>query len=372
MANIFTDFWYRINKKLVPRNSKVTETSSDFIVELQNANEDEPADRETLVSFSIPKGTSFTSQDRAQVDAALTAFENVKTVTPGQWTAIQNLSALETRVTTAETNIDNLENRTDATVTANQATTTIPGYMTTAQVEHLNATVTVPATSTIAGYMSAADKAALDTLKQYSQRYALIYATENSTQPDEYATIVLQTGTKTAGDQYGFKFNNVTFNKSIATIQEDQTRIRINQSGVYLILATGCIVPQLRDGVTRQSNCFTMRIIHGKSTDSISLAVDGGKVTGGRSIASSNVYFYENWYTSGTTFTVAKLEEGDMLSLVAAIPVAARTQMAHYNSRIFLFNALSTQQSEFIPEDPVKPVPDADASGNDDNTQQEG
>jgi len=115
-----------------------------------------------------------------------------------------------------------------------------------------------------------------------------------------------------------------------------------------------------------------MRIIHGKPTDSTPLAVDGEKVTGGRSIASSNAYFYENLYTSGTTFTVAKLEAGDMLSLIATIPVTARIQMRHYNSRIFLFNILSTQQSEFMPEDPVKLAPDADASGDDNNTQQEG
>jgi len=134
-----------------------------------------------------------------------------------------NITTLKNQVDTLEGQVDTLEGETDKTDSKNEAS------------------------SSSAGYMSATDKTALDTLKQYSQRYALIYATENSTQPDEYATIVLQTGEKTQYDQYGFKFNNVTFNKSIATIQEDQTRIKINQSGVYLILATGCILPQLQD-----------------------------------------------------------------------------------------------------------------------------
>lgn len=109
MANIFSDFWYRINKKLVPRNSKVTETSSDFIVELQNANNDKPADRETLVSFSIPKGTSFTPQDRQQVNAALETFKNVSSISSDQWTALKDASKFENRLTTVEEDINGLE-----------------------------------------------------------------------------------------------------------------------------------------------------------------------------------------------------------------------------------------------------------------------
>lgn len=332
MANIFTNFWYKINKKLVPRNSKVTETSSNFIIELQNANGSASTDRETLVSFSIPKGTSFTQQDRNDLAATLNAFTKVKNITDSQWTAIQNLSALETRVTTAETDIDSLENKTNATITANQATTTTPGYMTAAQVERLNATVTAPATSETAGYMSAEDKKAFDQIAAYSQQYAIFY---------NDGTTTSNPSTRLKNKQYVFKMNKISFNQTLAHIadenEDDGARIIIDKPGTYLILGTGTM-----SQATTEGNCLTIRLIHGNSETPVTINDD--IVTGGTRRGSSNTFIYNSgWYNSGMVYNILNLTVGDEILLVGAVAKDITGTWIHQNSKLILFKMLEAK-----------------------------
>lgn len=65
--NIFSRFWHNINKILVPRNAKVEETSSNFVVTLQNAKGETKEEREDLVTFNIPKKISPLISDNVHV-----------------------------------------------------------------------------------------------------------------------------------------------------------------------------------------------------------------------------------------------------------------------------------------------------------------
>ena len=136
--------------------------------------------------------------------------------------------------------------------------------MTTTQVERLNATVIAPATSTTAGYMSVTDKKALDTIKAYSQLYAMFYGNDKI---EETAV------NRTAKYNYVFKMNQIAFNRNLAHI-EDGCMIVIDEPGTYFIIGTGTIVQN-----TTQSNCLTIRLIQDRENHRVSL--NGGVLSGG-------------------------------------------------------------------------------------------
>lgn len=336
MANIFYAFWEKINKKLVPRNVKFNETSSNYIFTLQNANGSEESTRENLVSFAVPKQYGLSEKDKAKLDKVWDMDTQLDGFTSEQWQALVDASdafeSVNNDITTLKNQVDTLEGETDKTDSKNEASSSSAGYMSITDKTKLDNIITTTATQNNMGYMSATDKTALDTLKLYSQQYTLIHAN---------GEIEQHTTSKKADTQYGFKFNTST-NSDIAEVDpDDLIRITIKQGGTYLILATGCIVPQLGPQDIRTANVFTMRVIHSRGEENNISLEDGEIVSGGTSIASANTPFTDNWFTSGTTFTVINLQANDKLALIAAHPITTPQIMYHQKCRIFLFKALS-------------------------------
>lgn len=74
--NIFSRFWHNINKILVPRNARVEETNSNFVVTLQNAKGEAKEEREDLVTFNIPKKISPLISDNVHVLGETNGYRN--------------------------------------------------------------------------------------------------------------------------------------------------------------------------------------------------------------------------------------------------------------------------------------------------------
>lgn len=117
MANIFYAFWEKINKKLVPRNVKFNETSSNYIFTLQNANGSEESTRENLVSFAVPKQYGLSEKDKAKLDKVWDMDKQLDGFTSEQWQALVDASdafeSVNNDITAANNKIKNLSTKHD-------------------------------------------------------------------------------------------------------------------------------------------------------------------------------------------------------------------------------------------------------------------
>ena len=348
--NIFSRFWHHINKILVPRNARVEETSSNFVVTLQNAKGETKEEREDLVTFSIPKGTSYTEQDRDKVDFLYDKIGNIENITEEQWatmgqvnsfsgqintlnsnlaTISANLGTLSATVSANSNNISALQNSTDKTVTANYAATNS------------------------AGYMSAADKKSFDTIKAYSDKYAVFWADKNITQ-------VAVPRDKQVN--YVFRMNQNSFNSNVAECYRKETGtgqydcIRIKEPGQYLVLGSAA----MKQTVT-QENGFTLRLIQSRNNFPTPATVSGGVVTGGINRGSFNTYVKNSgYYNTGTVFNILDLKENDLLFLAGCMGRTVTSGVwIHPNTKLVLFKMLSDNLGGNDQADQDQPDPES-------------